>query len=79
MDNLQKFRSRRNEIFVGILFFLVFSKSDIQYLWQGEISVCKVIVPIKVVPVKNDYFLHPKFELHRYQQMNGFLFWISVY
>ena len=32
----------------------------------GKMSV----VPIKVVPVKNDYFLHPKFELHRYQQMN---------
>ena len=27
-----------------------FSKSGIQYLWQGEISVCKVLVPIKVVP-----------------------------
>ena len=48
----------------------VFSKSRIQYLWQGEISVCKVLVPIKVVPVNNDCFLHPKLELHRYQQMN---------
>ena len=27
-------------------------------------------VPIKVVLVKNNYFLHPKFELHRCQQMN---------
>ena len=54
----------------GILTFLVFSKSDIEYLWQGE---------IKVVSVKNDYFLHPKFELHRYQQMNGFLYWRSFY
>ena len=79
VDNLQKFRRRRNKIFVIIFFFLVFSKSDIQYLWQGEISVCKVLVPIKLVPVKNDYFLHPKFKLHRYQQMNGFLYWISFY
>ena len=79
VDNLQKFRSQRNKIFVGILFFLFFSKSGFQYLWQGEISVCKVLVPIKVVPVKKDYFLHPKFELHRYQQMNWFLYWRSFY
>ena len=37
-----------------------------------------VLVPIKVMPVKNDYFLLPKFELHSFQQMNGFLYWISV-
>ena len=67
MDNFQKFRSSRIKNFVGILIFLVFSESGIQYLWQGEISVCKVLVPIKVVIVKNGYFLHPKFELHRYQ------------
>ena len=42
-------------------------------MWQKEISVCKVLVPIKVLPVKNDYFLYQNFELHRYQQMNGFL------
>ena len=66
MDNLKKFWSWRSKIFVGILIFLVFSKSGIQCLWQGEISVCKVLVPIKVVPVKNDYFLHQKFELHKY-------------
>ena len=46
------------------------------YWWQGEISVCKVLVLIKVVSVKNDYFLHPKFELHRYF---GFLYWRSFY
>ena len=40
MDNLQKFRSRRNEIFLDILIILVFSKSGIQYMWQGEISAC---------------------------------------
>ena len=56
-----------------------FFKSGIQYLWQGYISVCKVLVQIKVVPVKNDYFFHPKLELHRYQQMNGFLYWHSFY
>ena len=44
------------KFFMGILIFLVFSKSGIHYLWQGEISVCKVLVPIKVVPVKTDYF-----------------------
>ena len=65
----------RSKMFVGILIFLVFSESDIQYLC--EISVCKVLVTIKVVPVKNDYFLHSKFELHRYQQMNKFLYWRS--
>ena len=74
MDNLRKFRRRRNKIYEGLLIFLVFSKSDIQYMWQGEISICKVLVPIQVEPVKNDYFLHPKFELHRNQQMNGFLY-----
>ena len=64
----QKFHSRRNETFVGILIFLVFFKSCISYLWQAEISFCKVLVPIvKAVPVKNDYFLHSKFEFHRYQ------------
>ena len=44
---------------------------------EGEISVCKVLVLIKLVPVKNDYFLHSKFELYRYQQFNGFLYWLS--
>ena len=79
MNNLQKFRSRRNKYFVGILIFLFFSESGIQYLWEGEINVCKILVPIKVVPVKNDYFLHPKFELHSFQQINRFLYWSSFY
>ena len=48
-------------------------------MWQGEISIFKLLVPIKVVLVKNDYFLYPKFEMHRYQQMNGFLYWRSFY
>ena len=55
------------------------SLSSPEYLWQGKISVCKVLVPIKVVPVKNDYFLHPKFELHRYQQRDEFLYLRSFY
>ena len=42
-------------------------------------SACKVLVSIKVLPVKNDYFLHAKFELQRYQQMNGFLYWYNFY
>ena len=42
-----------------------------EYLWQGKISVCKVLLLIKVVSVKNGCFLHPKFELHRYF---GFLY-----
>ena len=50
------------------------------YLWQGEINVCKVLALFKLVPVKNDYFLHRKFELHRYQLMNGFLlYWHRFY
>ena len=32
-------------------------------MWQREISACKVLMPIKIVPVKNDHFLNPKFEL----------------
>ena len=56
VDNFQKFCSRHNKIFPDILIFLVFSKSGIQYLWQGEISACKVLVAIKVVPVKNDHY-----------------------
>ena len=48
-----------------------------EYLWQGKVSVRKVLVLIKVVPVKNDYFVHQKFDLHRYQQINGFLYWRS--
>ena len=39
--------------------------------------VCKVLTLIKVVLVKDDYFLHPIFELHRCQQKNGFLYWRS--
>ena len=39
-----------------------------------EISVCKVLVSITVVPLKNNYFLHPKFDFHGYQQMNGFMY-----
>ena len=78
VDNLQKFCSRHNNIFVGILIFLVLSKSGIQYLWQGEISAYKVLVSIKVVPVKDDYLLHQKFEL-RIKQMNGFLYRRSFY
>ena len=56
-----------------------FVKSGNKYLWQGKISACTVLLSIKVVPVKNDHFLHPKFELHRYQQMNGFLYWRGFY
>ena len=54
VDNLQKFCSRRNKIFADMLIFLVFSKSGIHYLCQGEISACKVL--IKGVPVKNDHY-----------------------
>ena len=53
--------------------------SSPEYLRQDEISVCKVLVAIKVVPVKNHYFLHPKFEFHRYQKMNRCLYWCSFY
>ena len=52
---------------VGILILIVFFLSralSIHYLWQGEIIVFQVLVPIKVVLVKNDYFRHPKFESH---------------
>ena len=39
VDSLQKLRSRRDKMFVCILIFLVFSKSGIQYLWQGELTL----------------------------------------
>ena len=48
-------------------------------MWQGEISVFKVLAPMKLVLVKNDYFLYQNLELHIYQQMNGFLYWRSFY
>ena len=38
--------------------------SSREYFWQGKISVCKVLVLIEVVPVKNDYFIYAKFGLH---------------
>ena len=54
-------------------------KSGIQYLWQGEMGVCKVMVPIKVVPVKNDHLLHQKFQLYKYYLMNEFPYRRSFY
>ena len=48
-------------------------------MWQGEIRVCKVLVPTKVLLVKNDYFLYQNFEFHRYHQINEFLYWRSFY
>ena len=51
VDTLQKFRSLRNKVFACIMNISSFSsKSGIQYLEQGEISICKVLVLIKVVP-----------------------------
>ena len=68
-------RGTRTFVYQSICVFL----SSPEYLRQGKISVCKVLVLIKVVPVKNDYFLHPIFEFHRYHQTNGFLYWRSFY
>ena len=45
-DNLKKFRSRHKRFFGGILIILFFSKPEIHYMRQGEISVCKVPVSI---------------------------------
>ena len=39
MDNLQKFLSRCDEIFLGILIF-----PGIQCLWLKKVSVCKVLM-----------------------------------
>ena len=63
--------------YINISIFL--SKSEMQHLCHRENNVCNVLVPIKVVLIKNDYSLHPKFELHTYQQMNGFLYWRSFH
>ena len=52
---------------VGILILIVFFLSQvlsIDYMWQVEIIAFQVVVPIKVVLVKNDYFRHSKFESH---------------
>ena len=70
VDNLLKVSSQRTKNFGGYVNFSSFS----QYLWQEEIGVNKVLAPVKIVLVKNYYFLLPKFEFHRYQQMNGFLY-----
>ena len=62
MDNLQKFRSQHNKIFVGILTFFpiqVFSTCGKGKLVYVRVN-CKVLVPIKEVLIKNDYFLYPK-------------------
>ena len=72
--NLLKVSSQRTKKFSGYVNFSSFSEAGIQYLWQEEIGVYKVLVPVKILLVKNDYFLRPKFEFHRYQQMNGFLY-----
>ena len=79
MKNLNKFRRRRNKVFVGILIFLFLPKSGIQYLCKGKLVFVLVLVLLKVVPVKNYYFLHRKFESHTYQQVNGFLYWQGFY
>ena len=48
---------------MGVLIFIF-----VQYLYQGEVSVCLV------VPVKNDNVFYQKVELHRYQENE----WVSV-
>ena len=48
---------------MGALIFIFF-----QYLYQGEVSVRKV------VPVKNDNLFYQEVELHRYQENE----WVSV-
>ena len=63
MDNLQKFRSRLNKAFVGILIFLVFFLIQaFSACGKRKLVFFNLLVSIKVVPVKNDYLLHPKFE-----------------
>ena len=58
VDGLQKFCNLRNNIFVCILRFLVFYfKSGIQYMSQGGTSILMVLVLIKIIPGKNDYFI----------------------
>ena len=57
VDSLQKFCiACVTKLFVRILVFLGFSKSSIQYLWEGEISHRKVLVLIKVVPAKSECY-----------------------
>ena len=50
VNNFQKYCSQRNKIFVGILMFLVFLIL--------AFSTCKVLVLIKVVPVRNDRYYY---------------------
>ena len=58
VDNVTKF-------FVLILIFLVLLSQEFSTFGKGEISICKILVPIKEVPRKNDYLLHQKLELYR--------------
>ena len=45
-----------------------------QSTWsKGKLMFARLPVSMRVVPVKNGYFLNPKFELHRYQQTDEFL------
>ena len=54
VDILQKFHNLHNKNFVCVLIILVFF--EVRH---------SVLLLIKVVPGKNDYFLHQKIELHR--------------
>ena len=56
VDSLQQFRSLRNKIFVCILIFQVFFRHSV--LVAREISICKVLMIIKIVQGTNDYFPH---------------------
>ena len=60
----------------GVWTFLYKKFSTREYLWHWEIIVCKFLALIKLLPVNDDYFLHPKFELHRYL---GFLYQCRFY
>ena len=34
-------------------------------MWQGKISVCKVLVPARIVLVKNDYYYNDDYFLSK--------------
>ena len=68
------------QMFCRYILFLVFLSQAFITCGKGKsVFVNAVLVPIKVMLVKNDYFLLPKLELHSFQQMNGFLYWYSFY
>ena len=73
VDNLEIFRNlrKKNCIYINISCFF-YVRHSVLVAWGNEISVGKVLMSIKVVPGKNNYFLHQKFEMKHFLK---YFFW----